>query len=173
MFDDLFTTIGGWIDTGVDYVADIVGEYGDLPDTEYMGSDSVMGGIPITDSVLGFIREGAGAYQRSKKRMNKKSGYQAPSKYRDARFNPKSGYGGGRSKAGATYSPSASGRIGYGNPEIQTALTNLLRSSNNAQLNNMFSSYIVQPNRRGNTATVTLGSANLKKITSTKLKTTS
>jgi len=170
MFGDLFDTIGGWIDTGVDYVAETVGyidDYADFDQTEFSAGDQ------LTSDVLGFIREGAGAYARSKERMGKKSVYQAPSKYRDARFNPRSGYGSGRSKAGSkTYSPTASGRIGYGNPEIQTALTNLLRSSNNSQLNNMFSSYIVQPNRRGNTATVTLGSANLKKITSTKLKTT-
>lgn len=171
MFGDLFDTIGGWIDTGVDYVAETVGYEGS--DFIDITGETFSAGDQLTSDVLGFIKEGAGAYQKSKERMNKKSGYQAPSKYRDARFNPKSGYGGGKSKAGATYSPSTSGRIGYGNPEIQTALTNLLRSSNNAQLNNMFSSYIVQPNRRGNTATVTLGSANLKKITSTKLKTTS
>jgi len=170
MFGDLFDTIGGWIDTGVDYVAETVGyidDYADFDQTEFSAGDQ------LTSDVLGFIREGAGAYARSKERMGKKSVYQAPSKYREARFNPRSGYGGGKSKAGSkTYSPSASGRIGYGNPEIQTALTNLLRSSNNSQLNNMFSSYIVQPNRRGNTATVTIGSSNLKKITSTKLKTT-
>ena len=77
----------------------------------------------------------------------------------------------GKSKAGATYTAGQSGRIGYDNPNIQTALTNLLRSSNNAQLNNMFSSYVIQPNVRGNRATVAVGSPNLKKITSTKLKT--
>lgn len=171
MFGDLFDTITGWIDTGVDYVAETIGYEGS--DFIDITGETFSAGDQLTSDVLGFIRKGARAYQSSKERTKRKSGYQAPSKYRDARFNPRSGYGGGRSKAGGkTYSPSASGRIGYGNPEIQTALTNLLRSSNNAQLNNMFSSYIVQPNRRGNAATVTLGSANLKKITSTKLKTT-
>ena len=135
-----------------------------------MGSDSIMGGIPVTDSVLGFIKEGAGAYIASKQRSGK-VGYQGPTKYAQDRFRPKSGYGSGRSKAAATYSAGESGRIGYGNPDIETALTNLLRSSNNAQLNNMFSAYVIQPNLRGNRATVGVGSPTLKRITSKKLKT--
>ena len=164
MFGDLFDTIGGWIDTGVDYVAEVVG-YEDF--MEDYTDDFYSAGEQLTDDVMGFIRKGAGAYLTSQKKV----GYQGPTKYKQV--SPKSPYRGGKSRAGSmTYSPSASGRIGYGNPEIQTALTNLLRSSNNQQLNNMFSSYIVQPNRRGNAATVTVGSPKLKKITSTKLKTT-
>tara|TARA_A100001391_G_scaffold145919_2_gene103527 strand:+ start:5388 stop:5897 length:510 start_codon:yes stop_codon:yes gene_type:complete len=169
MFGDLFDTIGGWIDTGVDYVAEVVG-YEDIANVELL--DTLTAGEQLTDDVMGFIRKGAGAYLTSQKKVGK-VGYQGPTKYAQDRLRPKSGYGSGKSRAGSmTYSPSASGRIGYGNPEIQTALTNLLRSSNNQQLNNMFSSYIVQPNRRGSAATVTVGSPKLKKITSTKLKTT-
>ena len=169
MFGDLFDTVGGWIDTGVDYVAELVGYEGS--DFIDITGETFSAGDQLTDDVLGFIREGASAYLTSQ--SGKKVGYQGPTKYAQNRFSPKSGYGGGRSKAAATYSSGQSGRIGYGNPDIETALTNLLRSSNNAQLNNMFSAYVIQPNLRGNRATVGVGSPTLKKITSTKLKTKS
>jgi len=165
MFGDLFDTIGGWIDTGVDYVADVVG-YEDF--MEDYTDDFYSAGDQLTDDVMGFIKKGAGAYLTSQG-DKRKVGYQGPTKYKQ--FSPKSPYSSGKSKAGATYTAGQSGRIGYDNPNIQTALTNLLRSSNNAQLNNMFSSYVIQPNVRGNRATVAVGSPNLKKITSTKLKT--
>ena len=92
MFGDLFDTIGGWIDTGVDYVAETIG-YDDF--MEDYTDDFYSAGDQLTDDVMGFIRKGARAYQSSKERTKRKSGYQAPSKYRADRFDPKSGYGGG------------------------------------------------------------------------------
>ena len=167
MFGDLFDTVGGWIDTGVDYVAELIGYEGS--DFIDITGETFSAGDQLTDDVLGFIQQGASAYLTSQ--GQKKIGYQGPTKYAQDRFRPKSGYGSGRSKAAATYSAGQSGRIGYGNPDIETALTNLLRSSNNAQLNNMFSAYVIQPNLRGNRATVGVGSPTLKRITSKKLKT--
>tara|TARA_Y100001938_G_scaffold146155_1_gene224428 strand:+ start:1056 stop:1562 length:507 start_codon:yes stop_codon:yes gene_type:complete len=167
MFGDLFETVGGWIDTGVDYVAELVGYEGS--DFIDITGETFSAGDQLTDDVLGFIQQGASAYLTSQ--GQKKVGYQGPTKYAQDRFRPKSGYGSGRSKAAATYSTGQAGRIGYGNPDIETALTNLLRSSNNAQLNNMFSAYVIQPNLRGNRATVSVGSPTLKRITSKKLKT--
>jgi len=166
MFGDLFDTVGGWIDTGVDYVAELVG-YEDIANVELL--DTLTAGEQLTDDVMGFIQKGASAYLTSQGAGQRKVGYQGPTKYKQ--FTPKSPYSSGRSKAGATYSAGQSGRIGYGNPDIETALTNLLRSSNNAQLNNMFSAYVIQPNLRGNRATVGVGSPTLKRITSKKTKT--
>lgn len=171
MFGDLFDTIGGWIDTGVDYVAEAIGytdeDFIDITGQVYSGADSYSAGDQLTDDVLGFIRKGAGAYMASQK--GKPKGYTGPTAYK--RLNPKSPYRAGKSKAGSkSYNPTSSGRIGYGNPNVETALKNLITRTNNQQLGNMFARYGITPNLPISRKTVGLASANLKKITGKKIK---
>ena len=54
MFGDLFETVGGWIDTGVDYVAELVGYEGS--DFIDITGETFSAGDQLTDDVLGFIR---------------------------------------------------------------------------------------------------------------------
>ena len=165
MFSDLFDTITGWIDTGVDYVAETIG-YDDF--MEDYTDDFYSAGDQLTDDVLGFIRKGASAYVGSQARKDK-VGYKGPTAYR--RLNPKSPYRAGKSRAGSkSYNPTSSGRIGYGNPNVETALKNLITRTNNQQLGNMFAKYGIVPNLPAGRKTVTLGSANLKKITGKKVR---
>jgi hypothetical protein len=164
MFGDLFDTIGGWIDTGVDFVAETIG-YDDF--MEDYTDDFYSAGDQLTDDVLGFIKKGAGAYMASQK--GKPKGYTGPTAYQ--RLNPKSPYRAGKSKAGSkSYNPTSSGRIGYGNPNVETALKNLITRTNNQQLGNMFARYGITPNLPISRKTVGLASANLKKITGKKIK---
>ncbi len=165
MFGDLFDTIGGWIDTGVDFVAETIG-YDDF--MEDYTDDFYSAGDQLTDDVLGFIQKGARAYIGTQATKGK-VGYRGPEAYR--RLNPKSPYRAGKSKAGSkSYNPTSSGRIGYGNPNVETALKNLITRTNNQQLGNMFARYGIVPNIPTGRKTVTLGSANLKKITGKKVK---
>ena len=165
MFGDLFDTIGGWIDTGVDFVAETIG-YDDF--MEDYTDDFYSAGDQLTDDVLGFIQKGARAYIGTQATKGK-VGYRGPEAYR--RLNPKSPYRAGKSKAGSkSYNPTISGRIGYGNPNVETALKNLITRTNNQQLGNMFARYGIVPNIPTGRKTVTLGSANLKKITGKKVK---
>ena len=167
MFGDLFDTIGGWIDTGVDFVADLVG----YEDTVDIGAGVTTAGDYLrqdVSDVLGFIQKGARAYIGTQATKGK-VGYRGPEAYR--RLNPKSPYRAGKSKAGSkSYNPTSSGRIGYGNPNVETALKNLITRTNNQQLGNMFARYGIVPNIPTGRKTVTLGSANLKKITGKKVK---
>ena len=165
MFGDLFDTIGGWIDTGVDFVAETIG-YDDF--MEDYTDDFYSAGDQLTDDVLGFIQKGARAYIGTQATKGK-VGYRGPEAYR--RLNPKSPYRAGKSKAGSkSYNPTSSGSIGYGNPNVETALKNLITRTNNQQLGNMFARYGIVPNIPTGRKTVTLGSANLKKITGKKVK---
>ena len=165
MFGDLFDTIGGWIDTGVDFVAETIG-YDDF--MEDYTDDFYSAGDQLTDDVLGFIRKGARAYIGTQATKGK-VGYRGPEAYR--RLNPKSPYRAGKSKAGSkSYNPTSSGRIGYGNPNVETALKNLITRTNNQQLGNMFARYGIVPNIPTGRKTVGLASANLKKITGKKIK---
>ena len=165
MFGDLFDTIGGWIDTGVDFVAETIG-YDDF--MEDYTDDFYSAGDQLTDDVLGVIQKGARAYIGTQATKGK-VGYRGPEAYR--RLNPKSPYRAGKSKAGSkSYNPTSSGRIGYGNPNVETALKNLITRTNNQQLGNMFARYGIVPNIPTGRKTVTLGSANLKKITGKKVK---
>ena len=141
MFGDLFDTIGGWIDTGVDFVAETIG-YDDF--MEDYTDDFYSAGDQLTDDVLGFIQKGARAYIGTQATKGK-VGYRGPEAYR--RLNPKSPYRAGKSKAGSkSYNPTSSGRIGYGNPNVETALKNLITRTNNQQLGNMFARYGIVPN---------------------------
>jgi len=165
MFGDLFDTIGGWIDTGVDYVAETVGyidDYADFDQTEYSAGDQ------LTDDVLGFIRKGARAYIGTQATKDK-VGYKGPTAYR--RLNPKSPYRSGASKAGGkSYDPTSSGRVGYGNPNVETALRNLITKTNNQQMGDMFAKYGIVPNIPTGRKTLTLKSANLERLTGKRIK---
>ena len=166
MFGDLFDTIGGWIDTGVDYVGELVGYEGS--DFIDITGETFSAGDQLTDDVLGFIQKGARAYIGTQATKGK-VGYRGPEAYR--RLNPKSPYRAGKSKAGSkSYNPTSSGRIGYGNPNVETALKNLITRTNNQQLGNMFARYGITPNLPISRKTVGLASANLKKITGKKIK---
>ena len=165
MFGDLFDTIGGWIDTGVDFVAETIG-YDDF--MEDYTDDFYSAGDQLTDDVLGFIQKGARAYIGTQATKGK-VGYRGPEAYR--RLNPKSPYRAGKSKAGSkSYNPTSSGRIGYGNPNVETALKNLITRTNNQQLGNMFARYGIVPNIPTGRKTLTLKSANLERLTGKRIK---
>ena len=65
---DLFGTIGEWIDTGVDWVAEAVG-YEDIDDIDFgftAGEQLVSDVKSFTDSdTFGFIKKGADYYAKS------------------------------------------------------------------------------------------------------------
>ena len=165
MFGDLFETIGEWIDPAVDFVAERIGyidDYADFDQTEYSAGDQ------LTDDVLGFIRKGARAYIGTQATKGK-VGYKGPTAYR--RLNPKSPYRAGKSKAGSkSYDPTSSGRIGYGNPNVETALKNLITRTNNQQMGDMFVKYGIVPNIPTGRKTLTLKSANLERLTGKRIK---
>ena len=166
MFGDLFDTIGGWIDTGVDYVADLVG-YEDSDFIDITGK-TFSAGDQLTDDVLGFIKKGASAYIGTQAAKDK-VGYKGPTAYR--RLNPRSPYRAGSSRAGGkSYDPTSSGRIGYNNPNVETALKNLITRTNNQQLGDMFAKYGIVPNIPTGRKTLTLKSANLERLTGKKIK---
>jgi len=161
----LFDTIGGWIDTGVDYVADLVG-YDDI--VEIGTGEEYSAGDQLTDSVLGFIQKGARAYIGTQATKGK-VGYKGPTAYR--RLNPRSPYRAGSSRAGGkSYDPTSSGRIGYGNPDVETALRNLITRTNNQQMGDMFVKYGIVPNIPTGRKTLTLKSANLERLTGKRIK---
>ena len=169
MFGDLFDTIGGWIDTGVDYVAETLGYEGS--DFIDITGETFSAGDQLTDDVLGFIQKGASTYIATKKARNQgRLGYTSPTKYKDARFNPKSRYRGGASAARRRYSPTSSGRIGYGNPDVETALKNLITKTNNQQMGDMFAKYGIVPNIPTGRKTLTLKSANLERLTGKRIR---
>jgi len=172
MFGDLFDTIGGWIDTGVDYVGKLVGyedeDFIDITGQVYSGADSYSAGDQLTDDVLGFIQKGARAYIGTQATKGK-VGYRGPEAYR--RLNPRSPYRSGASKAGGkSYDPTSSGRVGYGNPNVETALRNLITKTNNQQMGDMFARYGIVPNIPTGRKTLTLKSANLERLTGKRIK---
>lgn len=174
----LFDTIGGWIDTGVDWVAeafnytdedfiDITGEtYKGLTAGEQLVSDVKS----FTNSdTFGFIKKGAEAYSKSAGLLDsegkRKSNYfQPPASQRKATrtVGELAGTSGAMSRAGVA--PTRV-NIGYNNPDVRTALTALAQSSYNQQMNNMFANYLVSPTTRTGQRTIGIGSTTVKGVT--------
>jgi hypothetical protein len=168
---DLFNTIGGWIDTGVDWVAETIGGYESIQEfgEEVTAGQQLIGDIKsFTDSdTFGFIKKGTEAYATvagldEKQRTGQY--FVPPTSKR--RKSPRSvGTLAGTSRSMSTSPITASPvNIGYNNPDVRTALTSLLNNSYNQQMNNMFAQYIVTPTVRSGQKTVGIGSTTVKGI---------
>jgi len=168
----LFDTIGDWIDTGVDWVAETVGydsiqEFGE----EVTAGQQLIGDVKsFTNSdTFGFIKKGAEAYSKSAGLLdsegNRKTNYfQPPASQRKSTrtVGQLAGTSGAMSRAGVA--PTRV-NVGYNNPDVRTALTALINSSYNQQMNNMFSNYLVSPTTRTGQRTIGIGSTTVKGVT--------
>jgi len=175
----LFDTIGGWIDTGVDWVAEAIGYtdivesagmYSDFADTYTAGEQLASDVKSFMDSdTFGFIKEGAKAYTQTAGLYNAK-GERTQQQY----FTPPTSARGRARPVGQLTSGSAAMvrspvtatrvNVGYNNPDVQTALTSLINNSYNQQMNNMFASYIVTPTIQSGKRTVGIGSTTVKGV---------
>ena len=177
---DLFGTIGDWIDTGVDWVAEAVG-YEDIYEDagltldeafKYTAGQHLISDVKsFTDSeTYGFIKKGAEAYTKSAGLFDEKTGkpksnyFQPPASQRKATrtVGQLAGTSGAMSRSGVA--PTRV-NIGYNNPDVRTALTALINSSYNQQMNNMFSNYLVSPTRGTGQKTIGIGSTTVKGVT--------
>ena len=169
----LFDTIGDWIDTGVDWVAETVG-YEDIDDIDFgftAGEQLVSDVKSFTNSdTFGFIKKGADYYAKSAGLLDEKTGksksnyFQPPASQRKATrtVGQLAGTSGAMSRAGVA--PTRV-NIGYNNPDVRTALTALAQSSYNQQMNNMFANYLVSPTTRTGQRTIGIGSTTVKGVT--------
>jgi len=173
---DLFDTIGGWIDTGVDWVAEAIG-YEDVVDTFDYGETYTAGQQlaydvkSFTDSeTFGFIKKGADYYAKSaglldKDGKTKTNYFQPPASKRRSQARPVGALtSGSASMTRAGVAPTMI-NVGYTNPDVRTALTALLNNSYNQQMNSMFSNYIVRPTKTTGQKTVGIGSTSVKGVT--------
>jgi len=169
----LFKTISGWIDTGVDWVADAFGdsvEVDDLADSEFAfeGASDVISSSSSSE-VLGFIKEGAGAFLKAQG-----TGKDQMPLIQQTKFVKTStpNFKGSRSMTMRSPMTPTPVRIGYNNPDVRSALTALAQSSYNQQMNNMFSQYLVKPTKGIGTKTIGLGTTQVKGISRKSRQTT-
>ena len=175
---DLFGTIGEWIDTGVDWVAEAVGyedealydAFGDLTtDTLTAGQQLAYDVKSFTDSdTFGFIKKGADYYAKSAGLLDKEG--KAKTNY----FQPPVSVRGKARPVGALTSGSGAMtragftptkvNTGYNNPDVRSALTSLLNNSYNQQMNNMFASYLVSPTKTSGQRTIGIGTTSVKGV---------
>ena len=164
---DLFSTIGDWIDTGVDWVAETVGyvdDYADFDQTEFTAGEQLVRDVK---DVFGFIKKPLDAYATVAgldKKTSEGQYFVPPTSKRRKSARSVSTLAGtsrGMSTSPITATPV---NIGYNNPDVRTALTSLLNNSYNQQMNNMFAQYIVTPTVRSGQKTVGIGSTTVKGI---------
>ena len=178
----LWDTVGEWIDTGADFVAEAIGYTDEVVDTlDDTGTLGMTAGDYLLSDVkdsFGFITKGLDAYRRMSG-MDDKTGkdtgkqmFQAPTARRTTAASALSATRGSRAMTTSpvTGNP-VGGRVGYNNPSVQTALTALIQNSYNQQMNNMFAQYLVSPTKRVGQGTVSLASAKIKGVTKKQRKT--
>tara|TARA_R100001510_G_C7621834_1_gene182548 strand:- start:107 stop:661 length:555 start_codon:yes stop_codon:yes gene_type:complete len=169
---DLFGTIGEWIDTGVDWVAEAVG-YEDIDDIDFgftAGEQLVSDVKSFTDSdTFGFIKKGADYYAKSAGLLDKdgkaKTNYfQPPESKRRSQARPVGALtSGSGAMTRAGFTPTKV-NTGYNNPDVRSALTSLLNNSYNQQMNNMFASYLVSPTKTSGQRTIGIGTTSVKGV---------
>ena len=177
---NLFDTIGGWIDTGVDWVAeafgyeDIIEDAGLTPDDAFTftaGKQLISDVKSFTDSdTFGFIKKGVKSYGEASGIFDKQGKPTSNQLFTQTKFKTKA-----RPVADLTSGSRAYMRtspvtgnpvsVGYKNPDVKSYLTALAQSSYNQQMNNMFSNYIVSPNKPSGQKTIGIGSTTVKGVT--------
>ena len=165
----LFDTIGGWIDTGVDWVAEAF-DYKDIEDI----SGGITAGEQLTSDVkkffdsdtFGFIKKGAEAYAKTSGLIGKDGKPTTQPLIQQTKFQRTNRADFRGSRAMTRTSPITGNpvNIGYNNPDVRSYLTALAQNSYNQQMNNMFSQYTVAPVKGIGQKTIGLGSTQVKGI---------
>jgi len=173
----LFDTIGEWIDTGVDWVAEAFNyeddTFIDITGATYKGltaGEQLVEDVKsFTDSdTFGFIKKGAGYYAKSAGLLDEagksKSNYfQPPASVRGKARPVGALTSGSGAMTRAGFTPTRV-NTGYNNPDVRSYLTQLAQSSYNQQMNNMFSSYLVAPTKTTGQRTIGIGTTGIKGV---------
>jgi hypothetical protein len=113
-------------------------------------------------NLLGFIRKGASAYN-----LMRKGEQQNPAPFETGIEHRESGKyykRFGKSGITQTSTPEGSPYTGFRNPELNTAIANLMQNAQNTQMKQMIAEYSVQPNLRSARYTQTVEQPSLKTI---------
>tara|TARA_R110000772_G_scaffold156099_1_gene267160 strand:+ start:34 stop:528 length:495 start_codon:yes stop_codon:yes gene_type:complete len=153
-----------WYDSIVDWGAEAIGyvdEYGEA-------GEIVEAGYQLSkdaSDTFGFIKQGAKAYGMLSGTLDSKGDrvrgkQQVFQQTKMAQSRSYKGMGFGRTSPQFNVSQGSTMAVGANNPNVQTALTNLLNSSYNSQMNNVVSQFAINPNlgqgRKTSTGSTTL-----------------
>jgi len=171
----LWQDLTGWIDPTVDWVAEAL-DYKDIANVELL--DTYTAGEQLIDDVkdvVGFAKKGYDVYSKMAGFTDKQGKPTGKAYFNQPQFRKQSRTVGQLTVGSRAYmqtSPITGNpvNIGYMNPDVRSYLTQLGQSSYNQQMNNMFASFLVSPNRPSGQKTIGIGSTTVKG-TSTKTKT--
>tara|TARA_R110002126_G_C10198397_1_gene476684 strand:+ start:120 stop:629 length:510 start_codon:yes stop_codon:yes gene_type:complete len=158
-----------WYDSIVDWGAEAIGyvdeDFIDITGDVYEGLSAGDQFIDDASDAYGFIKQGAKAYGMLSGTIGadgkRKTGPQQVFKQsKMAQSRSYKGMGFGRTSPQFNVSQGSTMAVGANNPNVQTALTNLLNSSYNSQMNNVVSQFAINPNlgqgRKTSTGSTTL-----------------
>ena len=163
----LFDTIGGWIDTGVDWVAEAF-DYKDIVEVgtaeEFTAGQQLVRDVKDT---FGFIQKPLDAYAKvSGLDKTKETGqYFTPTQRIKQPRNVADLTSGSRAYTMTNPVTGNPVNTGYMNPDVRSYLTALAQNSYNQQMNNMFASYIVSPTKTSGQKTIGIGTTGVKGVT--------
>lgn len=159
---NLWDTLTGWIDEGVDWIGEALGYEEFIEDYT---DDVYSAGDQLTDDIFGFIRKGATAYSVLRGAEGPKGYKKMPAIQGAKHTRPRSIKQLTRGGSKASFQTSqATGNPTYANPDVQSAFANLTATGRNVQMNNLLSQFAVPPNIRGGSQTVGLGTTKIKGI---------
>ena len=174
LWDDLTS----WIDPTVDWVAEAVGytddDFIDITGDVYQGLTAGEQLVDDVKDVVGFAKKGYDVYSKMAGFTDKQGKPTGKAYFNQPQFRKQSRTVGQLTAGSRAYmqtSPITGNpvNIGYMNPDVRSYLTQLGQGSYNQQMNNMFASFLVSPNRPSGQKTIGIGSTTVKG-TSTKTK---
>jgi len=158
-----------WYDSIVDWGAEAIGyvdeDFIDITGDVYEGLSAGDQFIDDASDAYGFIKQGAKAYGMLSGTLDSKGNrvigkQQVFKQSKMTQSRSYKGMGFGRTSPQFNVSQGSTMAVGANNPNVQTALTNLLNSSYNSQMNNVVSQFAINPNlgqgRKTSTGSTTL-----------------
>ena len=148
MAGDMWTSITSWVD---DYIADPVAEVFGYVDDDYNITETA--GQQFMDDSWGFIKQGVNSYNNIRRKTDssgrqvKQLPFQRTQRVSGARSLGQMNLASGRGGQNYQATPISSNMVGANNALVQAAAEYFKNSNSyNSQMNNLWASYLVNPN---------------------------
>ena len=146
MAGDMWTSITSWVD---DYIADPIAEVFDYVDDDYNITETA--GQQFMDDSWGFIKQGVNSYNNIRRKTDssgrqvKQLPFQRTQRVSGARSLGQMNLA--SSRGGQNYQATATNIVGANNDLVRAAADYFKNSNSyNSQMNNLWASYLVNPN---------------------------
>ena len=150
MAGDMWTSITSWVD---DYIADPIAEVFDYVDSDFIDLDGTeySAGRQLMDDSWGFIKQGVNSYNNIRRKTDSSGRQVKQQPFQRTQQRPGARSLGemnlASSRGGQNYQATPTNIVGANNDLVRAAADYFKNSNSyNSQMNNLWASYLVNPN---------------------------